>query len=155
MKFHLPFRKILCRVYLFKTIFLVGLWSLTIFFLSSLALALPSGNNAPMSGIIIPEKSNLGALIIDEAKRNAFITLGGLEVVKGTQDLSAQSSQLRLSDFSSRILNDSIFNTMTGAKQQSLIGFFLDEFPPIWATESTRKVMLRLIQLYGPGMGIQ
>jgi len=155
MKFHLPLRKILCGPSLFKTNFLVGLWSLIIFLSPSFAIALPSGDSAHKPWVTLPGKSTLTALIMDEAKREAFITLGSLNVVNGTQSVSVQYSKLKFGDVTSRILNDSIFNTMTGAKQQSLIGFFLDEFPPMWASESTRKVLLQLIQLYGPGMGIQ
>ena len=139
MKLHSPLRKIVCGVSLFKTMFMVGLFSLTIFLSPSFAIALPSGDNAPKPWITLPGKSNLKALIMDEAKKDAFINLGSLNVVNGIQFLRVQTSQSRFGDFSSRLMNDSIFNTTTGAKPNSLIGFFLEEFPPMWASESTRN----------------
>jgi hypothetical protein len=35
------------------------------------------------------------------------------------------------------------------------MGFSTDTFPPMWIGESTGEALFRLMQLYGPGLGIQ
>jgi len=138
------------------TILMVGLWSLTLSVSLSFALALSKENSAPIIEATVTSKPDVSELVLEERMGNPSIILGALSVATGTQDLVARPFQARPHDFSYQVSNDLISSdlpTMDG--EASFKDLSSGTFPPMWVPKSTGKALLRLRQLYGPGMGIQ
>ena len=157
MKFYLPFRRMVHGHSRLGIILMVGLWSLTLSISQSFALALQPGNSAPIAETTITSNPRHSELVLEDRIDNPSITLGATSGFIGTiQDPTVRSTQTRTVDFSYRITNDSISpdrNTVAGG--ESFMGFSTDTFPPMWIGESTGEALFRLMQLYGPGLGIQ
>ncbi len=105
----------------------------------------------------ITHNPRLSELVLEDRIDNPSITLGATSGVIGTiQEPTVRFTRTKTVAFSYRITNDSISadrNTVAG--QESFMGFSTDTFPPMWIGESTGEALFRLMQLYGPGLGIQ
>ena len=156
MKIQPPFYQGIVGHAMLGTMLMVGLWSLTLSVPLSFALALSKEDSAPIMEATVPSKPDVSELVLEERMGNPSIILGALSVVGGTHDLVARPLQARPLDFSDQVTNDSISSvTDTIGGQDSFKDFSSSTFQPMWIGESTGKALLRLMQLYGPGMGIQ
>ena len=122
------------------------------------ALTLPHRNSTLPMAATLNNNLDLVGLSLEEKTGNPSVNLGALGLSTGKQLLTSESlhDPIRPLDFSYQVTDDSfVLDSYSTSDQELLTDFSANTFSPMWISESTGKALHRLMQLYGPGMGIQ